>query len=67
MILPVAIAELRRAAATSGGRLMRHLLALEARRDARASRRELYRLDDRALADIGLTHPDFAERPKSSC
>jgi uncharacterized protein YjiS (DUF1127 family) len=34
------------------------LLRLEAWLDARASRRALYRLDDRALADIGLSRAD---------
>jgi uncharacterized protein YjiS (DUF1127 family) len=35
------------------------LLQLEAWLDARASRRALYRLDDRALADIGLSRADI--------
>ena len=36
-----------------------YLLRLEAWLDARASRRALYRLDDRALADLGLSAADL--------
>jgi uncharacterized protein YjiS (DUF1127 family) len=42
-----------------GGWFLRHLLLVEAWLDARESRRALYRLDDRALADIGLTQADL--------
>jgi uncharacterized protein YjiS (DUF1127 family) len=41
------------------GWLLRHLLLVEAWLDDRESRRALYRLDDRALADIGLTQADL--------
>jgi uncharacterized protein YjiS (DUF1127 family) len=41
------------------GWFLRHLLLVEAWLDARESRRALYRLDDRALADIGLTQADL--------
>lgn len=40
------------------GRLLQLLLAFEAWQDRRASRRALYRMDDRALADIGLSRAD---------
>jgi uncharacterized protein YjiS (DUF1127 family) len=42
-----------------GGWFLRHLLLVEAWLDARESRLALYRLDDRALADIGLTQADL--------
>jgi uncharacterized protein YjiS (DUF1127 family) len=38
---------------------MHHLLLVEAWLDARESRRALYELDERALADIGLTQADL--------
>jgi uncharacterized protein YjiS (DUF1127 family) len=38
--------------------MLRLLLAFEAWQDRRASRRALYRMDDRALADIGLSRAD---------
>ena len=41
------------------GRLLRLVLRVEAWLDARASRRALYRMDGRALADIGLTEADL--------
>ncbi|RDI58771.1 DUF1127 domain-containing protein [Microvirga subterranea] len=37
---------------------LRFLLAFEAWQDGRANRRALYRMDDRALADIGLSRAD---------
>ncbi len=37
---------------------LRLLLAFEAWQDRRANRRALYRMDDRALADIGLSRSD---------
>ena len=40
------------------GRLLDLLLRYEAWLDARANRRVLYSLDDRTLADIGLTRDD---------
>ena len=40
------------------GWLMSHLLQVEAWLDARESRQALYRMDERALADIGLTPAD---------
>ena len=40
------------------GPLMSLLLKVEAWLDARANRRVLYSLDDRTLADIGLTRDD---------
>ena len=40
------------------GPLMGLLLKVEAWLDARANRRVLYSLDDRTLADIGLTRDD---------
>ena len=43
-------------------RLLSLLLRIEAWLDTRAGRRALYRLDDRALADIGLTRADL-DRP----
>ena len=46
------------AACQTRGRFLRLLLRLEAWSDARESRRALYRLDGRALADIGLTEMD---------
>ncbi|HZH53312.1 MAG TPA: DUF1127 domain-containing protein [Microvirga sp.] len=51
------------------GRLLQLILAFEAWQDRRASRRALYRLDDRALADIGLSAADvegFNEDPALS-
>jgi uncharacterized protein YjiS (DUF1127 family) len=49
------------------GQWLRFLLRLEAWLDARASRRTLYRLDERALADIGLTRSDLGrDDPTSS-
>jgi uncharacterized protein YjiS (DUF1127 family) len=39
-------------------RLLRLLLTVEAWLDRRASRRALYRMDDHALADIGLSRAD---------
>lgn len=45
------------------GRLMGVLIRLEAWLDRRASRRALYRLDERTLADIGLTEADLG-RPE---
>jgi uncharacterized protein YjiS (DUF1127 family) len=41
------------------GRLLDRLLRVEAWLDARRSRRMLYRLDSRGLADIGLTEADL--------
>ena len=41
------------------GEFLRVLLRLEAWLDARASRKALYRLDERGLADIGLTEADL--------
>jgi uncharacterized protein YjiS (DUF1127 family) len=41
------------------GRFLDRLLRLEAWLDTRASRRVLYRLDSRGLADIGLTEADL--------
>ena len=41
------------------GRLLDRLLGVEAWLDARRSRRMLYRLDSRGLADIGLTEADL--------
>jgi uncharacterized protein YjiS (DUF1127 family) len=41
------------------GWFMHHLLLVEAWLDARESRRALYELDERALADIGLTQADL--------
>ena len=38
---------------------LRLLLRFEAWLDARGSRKALYRLDERALADIGLTRADL--------
>jgi uncharacterized protein YjiS (DUF1127 family) len=57
MSFGTAVAELRHYAAPArpGHRLLSVLLRFEAWRDARESRRSLYRLDDRALADIGLS------------
>jgi uncharacterized protein YjiS (DUF1127 family) len=46
------------APARRSGRGLQLLLALEAWLDARASRRALYRMDDHALADIGLSRAD---------
>ena len=43
----------------ASGWFLRGLLRMETWLDARASRRALYRMDDRALADIGLTHADL--------
>ena len=43
----------------SRGGFLGVLLRLEAWLDARASRRALYGLDDRALADIGLSRSDI--------
>lgn len=40
------------------GMFLRLLLAFEAWQDRRASRRALYRMDDRALADIGLSRAE---------
>lgn len=42
-----------------GGRLLDLLLQVEAWLDARDDRQILYRLDSRALADIGLTESDL--------
>ena len=42
-----------------GGSLLRVLLKVEAWFDRRASQRALYRMDDRALADIGLSRADI--------
>jgi uncharacterized protein YjiS (DUF1127 family) len=44
-------------------RLLGLLLRLESWLDRRAGRRALYRLDDRALSDIGLTRADL-DRPE---
>jgi uncharacterized protein YjiS (DUF1127 family) len=41
------------------GEFLRLLLRLEAWLDARESRKALYRMDERALADIGLTQADL--------
>jgi uncharacterized protein YjiS (DUF1127 family) len=41
------------------GRFLDRLLRVEAWLDARRSRRMLYRLDSRGLADIGLTEADL--------
>jgi len=49
---------LHAAPARESGRGLKLLLALEAWLDARASRRALYRMDDHALADIGLSRAD---------
>ena len=61
MSLAIAKADLRQL--TSRPRtsdwLMGHLLRVEAWLDARASRQGLYGMDDRALADIGLTRADL--------
>jgi uncharacterized protein YjiS (DUF1127 family) len=55
------------AAPRQGGQWLRLLLRLEAWLDARASRRVLYLMDERALADIGLTRFDLdREDPASS-
>jgi uncharacterized protein YjiS (DUF1127 family) len=61
MAFGITIANLRHSAATpiGSGRLMRLLLRVEAWLDARATRRILHQLDDRALADIGLTRDDL--------
>lgn len=40
------------------GALLRSLLWLEARLDARRSARALYFMDDRALSDLGLSRSD---------
>ena len=49
------------------GQWFRLLLRLEAKLDARAGRRALYRMDERALADIGLTRSDLGrDDPTSS-
>jgi uncharacterized protein YjiS (DUF1127 family) len=40
------------------GTMLRLLLAFEAWQDRRESRRALYRMDDRALADIGLSRAE---------
>ncbi len=45
--------------ARKGGHFLNRLLRIEAWLDARASRRMLYRLDSRGLADIGLTESDL--------
>lgn len=44
--------------ASDKGAFLRLLLAFEAWQDRRANRRALYRMDDRALADIGLSRAD---------
>ena len=61
MAFGTTIANLRHApvAPTESGRLLRLLLRVEAWLDARATRRVLHQLDDRALADIGLTRDDI--------
>jgi uncharacterized protein YjiS (DUF1127 family) len=60
MAFGTTIANLRHvpAAPAESGRLLRLLLRVEAWLDARATRRVLHQLDDRALADIGLTRDD---------
>ena len=42
----------------AGERLLRLLLRVEAWLDRRASSRSLYRLDERGLADLGLSQAD---------
>ena len=61
MGLAVATEDLRHFASRPArqGWFMRHLLLVEAWLDARESRRALYELDERALADIGLTQADL--------
>ena len=61
MSIAVATVDLRHVTSRPrvGAWLMGHLLRLEAWLDARESRRALYRMDDRALADIGLTQADL--------
>ncbi len=46
------------AKARTGGSLLRHLLAFEAWLDRRTSSRALSRMNDRELADIGLSRAD---------
>ena len=48
---------------SASGWVLRHLLRVEAWLNARAARRVLYHMDERSLADVGITHPDFADRP----
>jgi uncharacterized protein YjiS (DUF1127 family) len=49
------------------GAILRFLLRVEAWLDARASRRALYRMDERALADIGLTNADVGRDDPAAC
>jgi uncharacterized protein YjiS (DUF1127 family) len=58
------LSQIRRAETSAGG-LFGLVLRIEAWFDRRATRRALYRLDDRALADIGLTRADLG-RPDPS-
>ena len=60
MTIGIAAVNLGSKAAPSrrSGTLLPLLLKVEAWLDRRASRRALYRLDDRALADIGLSRAD---------
>jgi len=64
MSLAITVAELRHLASPAATRalLVRQLLRVDAWLDARASRRALYGVDARTLADLGLSHPDFADR-----
>jgi uncharacterized protein YjiS (DUF1127 family) len=65
MSLTPAIAELRNLGSLRAlaGLVASPLLRYEAWLDSRASRRALYHMNELDLADIGLTHPDFAESP----
>jgi uncharacterized protein YjiS (DUF1127 family) len=62
MSLATAVDELRHLSSATRVSLLRCLLRVDAWLDARASRRALYQMDERTLADIGLSHPDFADR-----
>jgi uncharacterized protein YjiS (DUF1127 family) len=44
------------------GLLEQPLSRLESWLDDRSERRSLYGMDERSLADIGISHPDFAHR-----
>jgi uncharacterized protein YjiS (DUF1127 family) len=66
MSLAPAIAELRNPGGLHAfaGRVASALLRYEAWLDERAARRVLYSMNELALADIGLTHPDFVSPPE---
>ena len=57
-IATVNLGSLTAARAPRENTFLRLLLSFEAWQDGRANRRALYRMDDRALADIGLSRAD---------